>query len=363
MLDLLKRLSEVIPFLEPYPGWTKMLVGGWVLLSAVLLLSLLFAPRKTQQVEPFRLSGRVVSATGAPIPAAAVELSLAGAVLDTVTDSEGYFGIEAARPATIAGGRIRIAAAGHRSYDRVIQVQSDSRDLGSFTLQSDSVSQATASEDPAVVLERRQQQVLEFPPEVAGQYKEIINSGNAGVTKLLSDASVAANRAALQLQGEGRYYSFLRRTHEYGYGSDIKFENGNFSTGFAGLDYGYFLNVGDVPFAELARATDRPPSSLPQAKRAAWDFMWTYSPPKVTIEVRRAQRDARNRVVENVSIAERAAAVPGNSYLLRSINFDTSDLLVALRAERLTSDGSIVVVWKILKTFDTPVASGPEPQI
>jgi hypothetical protein len=361
-LDILKRIAELIPFLEPYPIWVKFFVGGWTLATAALLLALVFAPRKEQTVEPFHLVGRVLSTNADAVPTAIIELSVAEFREEATTDSEGYFGIDATRPKNTVNGRIRISATGYRTYDRVVQLRVDSTDLGIFTLQPDGARREN-DDDPAAQLQRRQQALLEPPRDVLDKYTSQLDGTNAGAVKLLSEATATANSRFLQVRGEGRYFSFLRRTHENGQGSDIKFEDGKFSTGFAGLDYGYFLNVGDVPFQDLAAATSEPPSWLSPSKADAWRFMWSYVPPNVTVEVRRAQREARSRVVGRTVVAENAAAVPGSCFLLRSITFNDSDLLVAIRAERLTNDGSMVLVWRILKTFDTPVATGPEPEI
>jgi hypothetical protein len=361
-VETLKRLSEIIPFLEPYPAWVKVLVSGWTLLSAVMLISLVFAPRRSQNVEPFHLSGKVVSTSGIPVPAASVELLIDDRRSQASTDSEGAFEFVPARPSSSVSGRIRIAAAGYRFYDRMVQIRSDGNDLGVFTLQSENPATGGNSEDLVGQLRRRQQALFAVSQDLVEKYAPVVNGGNAGIVKLLSASAIEANRPILTIAGEGRYYSFLRRTHEYGHGSDIALENGMFSTGFAGLDYGYFLNVGDVPFSQLVTSTAEPPAWLPRAKREAWEFMWSYVPPTARVDVRREQHDARDRAINRISVSERAAAVPGNAYLLRSISFSDSDLLVAVRAEFAEDDGSIVLVWKILRAFDTPVASGPEPQ-
>jgi hypothetical protein len=48
------------------------------------------------------------------------------------------------------------------------------------------------------------------------------------------------------------------------------------------------------------------------------------------------------------------AATVGRSYLLRSVAMDSYDILVGLRVVRAFDDGSIVLAYKLLKTFDVP---------
>lgn len=41
----------------------------------------------------------------------------------------------------------------------------------------------------------------------------------------------------------------------------------------------------------------------------------------------------------------------GNTYLLRSISFESYDILVAIQIIRIDSDGSIIMAWKKIKSF------------
>ena len=43
MKRLIEALTAIIPFLAPYPLWAKAVVMVWVVVSAILLLILLFA--------------------------------------------------------------------------------------------------------------------------------------------------------------------------------------------------------------------------------------------------------------------------------------------------------------------------------
>ena len=56
MKKLLENLSALIPFLDPYPLWVKLVISSWVLLTALVLLALVFArqqlPPGTAQISP-----------------------------------------------------------------------------------------------------------------------------------------------------------------------------------------------------------------------------------------------------------------------------------------------------------------------
>jgi hypothetical protein len=127
------------------------------------------------------------------------------------------------------------------------------------------------------------------------------------------------------------------------------------------MDFGYFLKLGAIDFKDLAVAQAAPPSWLPRKRHAAWNYLWTYEPPTITAVARQHQREAWEKSVEGVPIPEEVAATPGTAYLLRSINYRESDNLVALKVVSIDRDGSVILIWKLLATFDTPVATGPEP--
>jgi hypothetical protein len=44
----------------------------------------------------------------------------------------------------------------------------------------------------------------------------------------------------------------------------------------------------------------------------------------------------------------------GATYLLRSINFERSDVLVALKVVRQDTDGSVIIAWKLLQKYPVP---------
>ena len=146
----------------------------------------------------------------------------------------------------------------------------------------------------------------------------------------------------LTMNGGGGYYSFARSTHEYGYGSDISLEQGMLSVGFAGADYGLLFNVGDIP---LDQASDH------RAARALLD----YTPPTKEADVRQLQQQVYYGIeLSGLNFKNRLSARVSNTYLLRSISFDRSDLAVAFRVVREDTDGSFILLFKVLKKFPTP---------
>jgi hypothetical protein len=147
----------------------------------------------------------------------------------------------------------------------------------------------------------------------------------------------------LSIRGGGAYYSFTRLTHEYGLGSDIGLEQNNLQVGFAGADFGFIVKLGDVPLESLSL-------EYPGAH-----FLSTFSAPSVEAEARRQHRRAQKGFeVDEFSYSNRLPALVNTTYLLRSVNYGDSDVLVAFRILRKDPDGSVVLIWKMLKKFPAP---------
>lgn len=171
-----------------------------------------------------------------------------------------------------------------------------------------------------------------------------LNQPQTGMVRLMPRETYDLNgKRALAVRGGGAFYSFARSTHEYGYGSDIALEQGHLSVGFAGADYGMLLNVGDVSLDQVA--------SDHVATRALLD----YTPPIKEADFRSEHRKLWDGFeLSGYSFKSRVPAKVGNTYLLRSISTDTSDILVAFRVTRKDTDGSLILLFKVLKKFPVP---------
>ena len=172
-------------------------------------------------------------------------------------------------------------------------------------------------------------------------HKQFLSQKNTGLIRLLPRGAYNIKR-----RGGGAYYSFFYLSHDYGYGSDIELDLGLLHTGFAGADYGILTNIGDVPLDEVtledARVTYlagyRAPSREPEART----------------EFKRSSRGFTNN---GMLYARMALAEVDSTYLLRSVVYDKSDVLVAFRVVRIDQDESVILAWKLLKKYSTPTLS------
>jgi len=187
-------------------------------------------------------------------------------------------------------------------------------------------------------------------------HKAFLTQSNTGLIKLLPYER--ANESLLKIRGGGAYYSFHYISHEYGRGSDIELVRpliiasgsvprsvlegklDSLSVGFAGADYGMMTNLGNVPLSEI-NAKD------PRAR-----FLAEYEPPRSDPKARcERRRFVVGETIDGLVYKNRLPVQVGATYLLRSIVYDKSDVLVAFRVARRDDDGSVIIAWKLLKEF------------
>ena len=184
-------------------------------------------------------------------------------------------------------------------------------------------------------------------------HAEFLRTPDTGLFRLLPretyDDNAKKDRQRIVTRGGGAYYSFTRLTHEYGYGSDIELSQGELTTGFAGADYGLLTNLGDIPLESVSLETP------------AANIFAAYNPPseepKVRLEQRRFQLGAD---LQGISVSRRLPLKLNSTYLLRSICFRETDVLVAFRVVRIDSDKSAIILWKMLKKYPTPTLARVE---
>jgi hypothetical protein len=220
-------------------------------------------------------------------------------------------------------------------FSNNIFAQSESRD--------DLIKQIKTKRAELASIEKK---LLEPSEEDRTTYAEFLGKPDTGLIRLLPRDVydvIYKTDTGLAINGGGSYYSFTRLTHEYGQGSDIGLDHNYLSVGFAGADYGMLLNLGDIPLEEVTL-------EFPRAL-----FISSYQPPTNESEVRAEQTRFGAGVLSHDTEYKRSLPLATNStFLLRSISFDRSDVLVAFRVVRKDTDGSIIILWKLLKKYPTP---------
>ncbi len=192
-------------------------------------------------------------------------------------------------------------------------------------------------------LKAKEAQFLEPAAEDKAAFAEFLRRPDTGLIRLLPREKY---EKILTTRGGGAYYSFTRLTHEYGFGSDIQLEQGRFGVGFAGYDFGFFSMLGDISLESV------------NLQHTSAQFLVDYTPPATELDIRNQQRQSQTGVrAGNFTYSNSATAMANTTYFLRSINYRGSDVLVAFRVVRADSDGSMVLLWKMLKKFPVPITA------
>ena len=199
-------------------------------------------------------------------------------------------------------------------------------------------------------LELLEQQFLDVSEADRAEFAQLLRQANTGLIRLLPrekfDSDVYKKEGkTITIRGGGAYYSFARLTHEYGYGSDIGLDHGEIRVGFAGFDYGMIVRVSESSLEDLS-------AEIPAVKT-----LMVYQPPKLEPEIRSEQRRfGEGTVIDGINLKETVPVEVSATYLLRSISYDASDVLVGVHVIRKDSDGSVVIAWKLLGKVPTPKA-------
>jgi hypothetical protein len=169
---------------------------------------------------------------------------------------------------------------------------------------------------------------------------------DTGLIKLLPrevyDWRTYGTEKHLKLPGGGAYYSFFYLSHESGYGSDLELDHNKFTVGFSG-GYGMLVRIGDVPLSDVSLGSP------------SLDFIAKHRPARNAPDLRCELKRFHEGVEVGGLVYRSSLPVEVNStYLLRSISYGRSDLLVAYRVTRQDSDGSVILAWKLLKQYSKP---------
>lgn len=178
--------------------------------------------------------------------------------------------------------------------------------------------------------------------DIAGN-STFLQQKDTGLMKLLRSEIPDQTAKRVKVRGGGAYFSFFYLSHDNIYGSDIQLDQNMLSVSFAGSDYGILTDLGDVSLVDV---------SVDDSRAA---FIATYKPARSSLDLRCETQRFHDGVSMNGSLYSLSLPVKVNStYLLRSIKYYRSDLLVGFRIIAQESDGSVTILWKVLKQYWRP---------
>jgi hypothetical protein len=195
-------------------------------------------------------------------------------------------------------------------------------------------------------LAKLEKEFLAPSAEDRAEYAEFLTQPNTGLTRLLPREKFdfyANKKSGMTVRGGGAYYSFTQQSHEFGNSTQIGFQNGSLDASLGGASYGMLTKLEG---ARLEDVSTELPGVIFLAKYSA-----VTNEPDARVEQRRF---SAGTTIDGISYKRALPAEIGAIYLLRSINFDDSDVLVTFRVVRQDTDGSVIIAWKILEKYATP---------
>lgn len=144
------------------------------------------------------------------------------------------------------------------------------------------------------------------------------------------------------IRGGGAYFSFASGSHSYNKIPQITLTNGDFCSGFGGYDYGFFTDLGRQNLSDIG-------AQIPEVK-----YFLSYKPPLFEKDLRQEQISMRRKRVDQITLLQCVPAVIGKTYLLRAINWNEADTVVAIQVLNVAEDGSVIIAWKKLLEITKP---------
>jgi hypothetical protein len=188
------------------------------------------------------------------------------------------------------------------------------------------------------------QKELEFlgpSPEDRAQFAEFLLQPDTGLARILPREKY---REKLTFREGGAYYSFTRLSNSYDRDPQISLERDTIRTGFAGADFGFLSLLGDIPIETVG------------LDHKGVQYLATFAAPSLEQDAREHHRkNSGGFTVAGYLYKSSLPTMVRKTYILRSISYDRFDVLIAFRLVRQDADGSVVLVWKKLKEFPTPV--------
>jgi hypothetical protein len=153
--------------------------------------------------------------------------------------------------------------------------------------------------------------------------------------------------------------------------------NNNFQLAPEGINYGFMVDLGDVPLEKLD-------TSLKAVSPNIREFFLNYQPPRqldaLQVERRRFLTGKLENFNQSEKILGQLPAVVNHTYLVRSLQFQlpeiivngrpvsgrerryldqllkiqSSDIIVAFRPVRRRSDGSYTILWRVVNQLSDP---------
>ena len=202
-------------------------------------------------------------------------------------------------------------------------------------------------------LTSEERKVLMPAPEDLKANADFLRQSGTGIFRLMRvdkqnhrkvvSADNMAVKGDVLLVGGGAQYSFTKKNHNADKWSDISWDEDWFHAGVGGESVGVLAELGNMRLEEVnldSKGVGYLAKITPVTTEAAAEQQF--------------QQFEKGVTEDGMKYALFAPWKLDTTYALRSISYGRSDLLVAFRAVRQDQNGSLIVLWKKLKSYNTP---------
>lgn len=145
------------------------------------------------------------------------------------------------------------------------------------------------------------------------------------------------------LFGGGAQYSFTKKNHNADKWSDIRWEDDFFLTGVGGESVSPMVTLGDLRLEDITLDSK------------GIGYLAKLVPAEFETAAEKQFHQFEAGVSEDgFNYGLSAQWKVDTTYAVRSVKYGRSDLLVAFRVIRQDSNGSLIILWKKLKSYTTP---------
>lgn len=145
------------------------------------------------------------------------------------------------------------------------------------------------------------------------------------------------------LVGGGAQYSFTKKNHNADKWSELAWDEDWFLGGVGGQAIGVLVDLGDVSLESV------------KLESAGVGYLAKFIPAATeSAAEKQFQQLEKGETGNGFNYRLSAPWKLNTTYALRSVNYERSDLLVAFRAVRQDQNGSLIILWKKLKSYNTP---------
>ena len=219
----------------------------------------------------------------------------------------------------------------------------------------------------------REKKRLAVQPEEQKKYEALLHQPNTGLFKLVAVgkrivavSELEADYGVIPMRGGGSFYSFTKHRHDADEWAQIRLLNGQLQAGLSTQIRVMSLNsemTSTVNFTPDGLTAFVMPENLPleqvSAETPGVEFLNNLLPPAEFTELAELIKKLNGGI--RVGSFTYQSSIPvklDTTCVVRSVLYNKSDLVIAFRVVRQDGDGSLHLLWKLLKSFPPPALKG-----